>query len=185
VRERLSAARLDSAFGAGGRVLIPPLGPGDPSLFPGPQVANDPDGRTLVASGREVLRLRPDGSIDPGFAESGRLRIATPPGVEFNLAELLVDSAGRIVLAGTALQPPSSAISYSPVGDRSQYALVVRYLPDGRLDPTFGAGTGMIQSDFGLPAPAPGFGATHTHGWSRSPGRRSTPRTGSCSAAGT
>ena len=152
------SALLDKSFGVNGRVLTPPLGSGDASLFPGPQMAPGGDGRTLIATGREVLRYRADGSLDSSFGQGGRLAIAVPAGVEFRLAELAVDSEERIVLVGSAVHQPDAEVNYGPIGAQPQYALVIRYLADGRLDPSFGSGAGMVETGFGLPPAAPAYG---------------------------
>jgi uncharacterized delta-60 repeat protein len=153
-----ASASLDMSFGVNGRVLTASSGSGDASLFPGPQMASGGDGRTLIATGREVLRYRADGSLDSSFGQGGRIAIAVPSGVEFRLADLAVDSEERIVLVGSAVRQPPAEVTYGPTGARPQYALVIRYLAEGRLDPSFGSGAGMVETGFGLPLAASTYG---------------------------
>ncbi|MGH9038582.1 MAG: hypothetical protein ACRD0O_22720, partial [Acidimicrobiia bacterium] len=119
-----------------------------------------PDGSVVVAgtaaparSGYAflVLRVLPDGRLDPGFGSGGRvwtdLVTVGWPGLDGAVAggvaalgssaayAVAVQPDGRIVVAGTTSSGASTA-----------WALI-RYLPDGRLDDGFGSG-GLAVTDF-------------------------------------
>ncbi|WP_437648393.1 delta-60 repeat domain-containing protein [Sorangium sp. So ce362] len=94
-------------------------------------MAVQPDGRILVGARSAeagstdflVVRFEPDGGLDTTFGEDGYALAGLPGGVAVDMA-LQVD--GRIVVAGN-------------VGERAaSRPTLVRFLPDGALDPTFG-----------------------------------------------
>jgi uncharacterized delta-60 repeat protein len=114
---RLSASgRPDPTFGDGGRLV---LGLG-PRFYPG-ALAVEPDGRILaagVASKKEarlsvvrsvgrvvVLRLDPDGTLDPTFADGG---IFEAPGIDAVRVDALGLGRGTITVGGAAVQPHSA-----------------------------------------------------------------------------
>ncbi|HEX5527607.1 MAG TPA: hypothetical protein VFX44_10490 [Solirubrobacterales bacterium] len=87
----------------------------------------------------------------------------TPPpvaGGELTIAGAAVDSQGRIVVVGTSrlAQPPGKELPLhvSVIGQPSEAAhtdvRLLRYLPSGSLDPSFGQG-GIVETDLGLPTP--------------------------------
>jgi len=94
-------------------------------------VVVQPDGK-IVAVGEAsvgngdfaVIRLNPDGSLDPDFGTGGV--VTTDVGVDDRAAAVALQEDGRIVVAG----------STCPEGFCSQTA-VLRYSPGGRLDPEF------------------------------------------------
>lgn len=119
----------DPSFGAAGRVqsTFGATGVGLTSVAPAP------DGRIVVVGDgghrRPLLaRLLPDGSFDPGFGVGGVVRTAPPTLVLPTDVAVLPD--GRIVVVGIG-----------EVGARNVFA-AARYLPDGSLDASFGAGGG-------------------------------------------
>ncbi|HZO06736.1 MAG TPA: hypothetical protein VFB52_10130 [Solirubrobacterales bacterium] len=80
----------------------------------------------VLGSGGELTRVTADGRIDPGFGSGLPVRFERPKDA-FNSIALLPDD--RVLVAGTA----------NWHGDRSRM-LVARFLPDGRLDRSFGRG---------------------------------------------
>ncbi len=76
-----------------------------------------------------------DGKLDPTFGHKGR--VFTPAGGN-SANDVALQSDGKIVAVG----------AFSRVQGGMDNFLVVRYLPDGRLDPGFGEG-GMVITDFG------------------------------------
>ncbi|HWA55596.1 MAG TPA: hypothetical protein VG816_15610 [Solirubrobacterales bacterium] len=146
-----SPARLDPTFGESGRVVLPPG-----SAAGNVTSALMPDDGLLIGSGRSLLRLTPDGQIDKSFGQWGTSTLPAPAGGDFEIDGLAVDSKGRIVVAGTSFLPEedfSSAVSFgNGTEDGPEAARVMRYLGDGALDPSFGAG-GIVETDLGLPAP--------------------------------
>ena len=136
---------LDRSFGAGGWVA------NDLGAFPMPHtVALQTDGKILVGGQVEcpglqlcfgVVRYNPNGSLDGGFGASGVAR-ATFPGSRCGceIHDLAVQRDGRIVAVGWRFRG----------GDAQDDMLlaVARFLPDGRLDPSFSR-DGRLSFDFG------------------------------------
>jgi uncharacterized delta-60 repeat protein len=133
-----SQAHLDRAFGKGGIRYLPqdlrelggaaPLG----------------DGRVLVGNERELRVLLASGRFDPTFGKDGIAKLRTGPGPAGEISGFGVDAEGRPVLLGS---------SGKSTGYRS---VVERLTPQGRPDPSFGAGSGYVFGDFGVPAAATG-----------------------------
>lgn len=94
-----------------------------------------------------VARLQPDGSPDATFGIGGKTVIAfdlAPEGTDYGIA-LLEQGNGRIYVAGTSISvqaPPAY-----------QYATLVRLLPDGAPDASFGM-VGKRLYDFGQSSPS-------------------------------
>lgn len=103
-------------------------------------VAIQDDGKIVVA-GRDVTdadrdflvaRYQSDGSLDPTFAGDGI--VTTDTGASEVTGDMLVDPRGRIVVVGT-------------VYGVGRHLAVVRYRPDGSLDPRF-SGDGVAVTRF-------------------------------------
>jgi uncharacterized delta-60 repeat protein len=121
----------DRSFGKGGSLSYAP------QRFSGAAgVAVDAQGRILVAATLDdgsllrtraaLLRLLPDGTLDPAFGSGGVASIAPPAPYTTSRAEALaLDAQGRMVVAGE-------------VDD--DVPAVARLLPDGTLDPAFASG---------------------------------------------
>ena len=126
---------LDPSFGAGGKVTAD-WGAYDVAR----EVRIQPDGNLLVAGSTSaywaVASFRPDGSPDPTFGIAGRVKTDVANGLGMAM-ELLPD--GRFVVAGSA-----QANYYGGVLRLG----MIRYLPDGSLDSTFGSG-GRAVHDLG------------------------------------
>jgi uncharacterized delta-60 repeat protein len=136
---------LDRSFGSGGFVAT------DLGIFPMPHtVALQADGKILVGGQIEcpglqlcfgIVRYNPNGSLDGTFGTSGVAR-ATFPGSRCgcNLHDLAVQRDGRIVAVGWRFRG----------GDAQDDMLlaIARFLPDGRLDPSFSR-DGRLSFDFG------------------------------------
>jgi uncharacterized delta-60 repeat protein len=137
----LGAGDLEYEFGEGGKVItsVPLHQPWSRTPV---QLAEAPDGGVLVAGDERVLRYTPDGQLDASFGRGGVLRIALPGVAGFEIADLEVDSEGRIVLIGTAVV---SALH----GAGGTSAAILRYLPDGEPDTSFGGG-GLVIARLGL-----------------------------------
>jgi uncharacterized delta-60 repeat protein len=130
------AGRLDATFGNGGRVVMD-LGADDYAF----DLAIGSDGGIVVVGERRtsatdrifVQRYRPNGSLDPGFADGGTT--FTGFGRRFQTANAVtITPAGRIVIAGSTSNGITSR------------SAVARFLRDGRLDDTFG-GDGRVTTD--------------------------------------
>jgi uncharacterized delta-60 repeat protein len=126
--------RLDSAFGRGGKVLMP-----FPSRRAARAVAVLPGGK-IVAAGElwTLVRYTRTGKVDPGFGHGGTL--TTDFGGPTNsvltvIRALAVQRDGKIVAAGLAWLSPGA------------YFALSRYTRGGKLDPTFGRG-GKVLTRF-------------------------------------
>jgi uncharacterized delta-60 repeat protein len=112
-----------------------------------------PDGSLILSNGRSLQRLDPSGRLDQGFGEDG---VVTPPAPDerrFEITGVAIDAKQQIVVVGTSYrpQPPrTEPMPSSPSFETS--ARILRYLPGGALDSSF-ADSGILETDFGLPAP--------------------------------
>lgn len=103
------------------------------------------DGRIYVLDGRQLLAIESDGALAGDFGEGGRVTVAPAIGEvepEGGPSALAVDSQGRLLMAGSSFLK----------SQRAYEAYVIRLLPDGSRDPTFGDG-GEVDTYFGLPDP--------------------------------
>jgi uncharacterized delta-60 repeat protein len=129
----------DPTFGVGG-VVQTPIGTINDEAFAG-TVA--PDGKIVAAgftySARgpsfALVRYLSDGSLDTSFGSGGIVTTDVgDPGSQETAFSVAVQPDGKIVASGYAF---SAALGNTVVA-------VVRYLPDGELDPTFGTG-GIVK----------------------------------------
>lgn len=161
---KVHPGQLDKRFGRGGKAVVafPGESPGDvgvkyevPFQFtPGHlQMAMAPGGKIVIASSMRLARLLPNGKLDRSFGSGGIVPVERPPGQTFLLADVAVDSLGRILLGGSA-RPLPTASSPDPL---TSWAMVRRYSADGSLDPGFGSG-GTVETDFGIEPPKIGDG---------------------------
>ncbi len=124
---------LDTSFSGNG-ILTINMGP-DNALG---GVAVQPDGKIVAVgharSGFMVIRLLPNGTLDQSFGAGGIVDTNVGDSAyRDSAAAVVVLGDGKIVVAGTSgFDYPS----YTPV---SMDFAVVRYLPDGQRDPTFGS----------------------------------------------
>ena len=133
---RAAPGDLDPTFGVGGseRIFQNPE-----DLFLG-AVATQPDGKIVMAGANEagvlVVRLFENGAFDPSFGGSGFVLtggIGMFPGAD----AVAIQPDGKIVIAGS-----------TQIAGNEEF-LVARYLSDGRLDPSFGGGTGLVTFPVG------------------------------------
>jgi uncharacterized delta-60 repeat protein len=131
---------LDDTFGHGGKVTVDAWSL-DEELR---AVAVAPDGRIVAAGFRNgekggdfvVLRLNPDGVLDPTFGLTFPGYTVTDLGTHAErLTSLALASDGRIVAGGVVAR------------DHHADFAVARYDADGRLDPSFGR-DGLVTVDF-------------------------------------
>jgi len=119
-------------FDAGGkRIRTKRLGFGAPVVDWGRRSHRFPDGRTLVLATRHragpyLARLLPDGSPDPSFGSNGQVDPALGAGIEARAMDVAGDGS---ILA-----------LFDVAAQESQYShyYVLRFLPDGRRDASFG-----------------------------------------------
>jgi uncharacterized delta-60 repeat protein len=121
---------LDPAFAGIGAVSLPltpytGLGAGAVAVRQGPSNSVLVAGTDVTEKGSlraAVVRLRPDGSLDPRFAADGVAHIARS-GRDLRVTSFTRDDSGRIVLAGAGAPPDS---------------MLARLTAGGRHDRTFG-----------------------------------------------
>jgi uncharacterized delta-60 repeat protein len=96
--------------------------------------ARQPDGRQKPV----VLRLMPDGALDPGFGAGGQVVISDGTDSFESGNSILVQGDGRIVVAGSS----------------NSRVMAARLLANGTLDETFGTG-GVFRSNAALTTATP------------------------------
>jgi uncharacterized delta-60 repeat protein len=106
-------------------------------------------GKLVVANAKAIVRFLPNGRRDPGFGGNGAVPIGPIEGSLFRLADVVVDSQGRILVAGTTKPRTRNGMIGPPVpGPIPSVATIRRYLPNGQLDPEFG-GNGILNTHLG------------------------------------
>ena len=145
---------LDMTFGNAGTVITPISVNAYANAL-----AIQPDGRIVVAGSASdgalaqyqpdrtniaLARYQPNGSLDPTFGIGGI--VVTPIVIdatnEASAASLVLQSDGKIVVAGTATGFTAN------LSDYKAYCVLARYNPDGKLDATFGV-DGVVLHDPG------------------------------------
>lgn len=126
---------LDSTFGTGG-IVTTPIGTGADIAY---AVAVQPDGKIVAAGLRSnasktghnydiaLVRYNANGSLDTGFGTGGKVRTTVGPSDDVARA-LVIQPDGKLAIAGFSV--------INGVGG----SVLVRYKPDGSLDPSFGSG---------------------------------------------
>jgi uncharacterized delta-60 repeat protein len=132
------AGSFDRGFGHNGRVTLNVAG----TRIAPSALAVQPDRKILVAgtavgaatsypdasTGTPVaLRFMPDGDLDMAFGDAGIARAETPAGI--GIQGLALQPDGKLLLSGIDLTDPGARMG-----------AVVRLLPSGRTDATFGTG---------------------------------------------
>ena len=153
--QRLNAdGSRDTTFGDGAaEVLVS----SDPYIFPAlTALAVDATG-AIIASGKAeaydgngartasvitLLRFDSSGRLDDAFASGGAVAISTGAGSFDVSSGVALQPDGKIVIAG------SSGSLYYPSSSDPQRLTLVRVLPNGALDTSFGA-SGIVASKFG------------------------------------
>jgi len=79
------------------------------------------------------------GLLDPTFGVGGRVSTAFPAPADDRCSATAVDSLDRVILAGSS----------TDVTTNNSYFTLVRFMPNGALDTTFG-GTGRVSFAFGV-----------------------------------
>jgi uncharacterized delta-60 repeat protein len=141
VTVRGAAGTVDTSFGGG--VVVTPVGVSEDYAN---AVAVQADGKVLVAGSTatsqgtqfSVVRHLRDGGLDASFGQGGKVVLPMGPRGNDVVAAIAVQPDGRIVLAGSSDQGASGM----------DFALL-RLLPDGQPDPSFGAGGKVIVDFFG------------------------------------
>ena len=119
--------RLDPSFGRGGKIAVGASA-----------VVLQPDGKIVTAGSTgsrfAVTRYTHAGKLDTSFGQGGTALTAIGPGSSSRANAIAIQPDGKLVAAG----------------DDDGYGnfVVVRFTPDGSLDPSFGSG-GVVVTDFG------------------------------------
>jgi uncharacterized delta-60 repeat protein len=123
---------LDTSFGSGSEVLTNP----SPRLDYLLGEVSQPDGKIVVVGYSDptgtfsqlvVARYNTDGTLDSTFGSNGL--VFTQIGISDGASSVALQSNGDIIVGGSAEDQ-----------NFQQNTLLVRYLPDGTLDSTFGSG---------------------------------------------
>jgi uncharacterized delta-60 repeat protein len=141
---------LDTTFGTAGYALVPifPDTPLNPSHAR--DIVVQEDGKIVVLAYAQaadnyqrmsVVRLWPDGTLDPSFGSGGRFTYRYPGDTGsygWGIALQTVGGTQRIVIAGGSRQ--GSGETYLETGQ------VIRLNADGTLDQAFNGGTGVFRT---------------------------------------
>jgi len=139
VAARLTPAGvLDGTFGGGDGISEAVLGAAPAREGGAVGIVSGPGGRIVLAgtvaarSGRAegaVVRMLPDGSIDPAFGRAGVVRLTSRGGLR--VAAMARARDGRLVVGGRSASPA---------------AAVVRLRGNGRRDTSFGTGGAVVRA---------------------------------------
>lgn len=126
---------LDPAFGDGGLVTEPSSTSYGAVAY---DLTLDGEGRVLAGGVVDyqaaIVRYIPDGSFDSSFGDGGLvLTSGIAPGLA-GVRDAVVQPDGKIIVAGYAEEAPEMRCA------------LIRYEPDGALDPTFGDG-GVVMEE--------------------------------------
>jgi uncharacterized delta-60 repeat protein len=139
---------LDPGFGVAGIALTKIRSPAEVHAL-----VRQPDGKLVAAGGAPgdtghhrftLARYRPDGSLDPTFGPGGIVQARFGTGLGAEARDLILQPDGKLIAAGYEYGVEDSPVHF---GYTSHFA-VVRYLPDGSLDPSFGSG-GLVVTRIG------------------------------------
>jgi len=110
-------------------------------------------GKLVVASSKAIVSYLRNGRPNPRFGGNGAVAIGPIGGSRFQLADIAIDSQGRLLVAGTT--KPTSEVGMtgmSVAGPIPSVATIRRYLPDGQLDQGFGK-EGVLNTTLGTQPP--------------------------------
>jgi uncharacterized delta-60 repeat protein len=131
---------LDTRFGNAGKVVVQVGARGDSARA----IAVQADGKIVIAGWTDdtgidanflVLRLRADGSLDSDFAQSGKLVVPFGTGTDRAHA-LAIQDDGKIVVAGASEGANATGQDFA----------LIRVLPQGQLDSSFGQGGKVVTA---------------------------------------
>lgn len=108
-------------------------------------------GKIVAANGAAIVRYLRNGKGDPHFGGNGAVPVGAIEGSRFQLADLAIDSQGRVLLAGTTR--PRTRLGQEGLevpGPIPSMATIRRYLANGQPDPTFG-NEGIVNTSLGMP----------------------------------
>ena len=152
------SGRLDPSFGENGVAEISPAATVEQD---GVELSLGPGGASVVSGslGRQMVRLRPGGSLDRSFGRGCLLRpgltTARPGRLRtFFAASVAVDGRAVCSSSGGRATPAGRSKSWGTPSDiPSSRSVVLRFSRRGRRDLSFGEGKGYVRYDFGLTSP--------------------------------
>ena len=129
--------RLDPGFGSGGKTTTSFAGNAGASaaVLQNGKVVAAGFAVTGATTDFALTRYRPDGTLDTSFGNRGRVTTDIAGGAGDSATALAVQADGKLVVAG---------LTSGPAGQ--DFALV-RYRPNGTVDPSFG-NHGRVTTDF-------------------------------------
>ncbi len=153
------AGKLDRGFNGDGKVVtvLPQAEGGDYVQYRMPfefasgrvAVAVARGNKIVAANGKAIVMYLPNGRRNPRFGGGGAVPIEGVQGFRFQLADIAVDSQGRVLVAGTTKPVARVGMIGPPApGPIPSKATISRYLPSGEPDPSFGS-AGTVNTDFG------------------------------------
>jgi uncharacterized delta-60 repeat protein len=136
---------LDTTFGIGGKVVLANFSNGPFSTNYARSMTVQPDGKILVGGATKsnttqandlvMVRFNANGTVDANFGTDGKVMTSAISAGPFGISKLLVQPDGNIV-AGAV---------YSNSGYKMA---LLRYMPNGVLDPTFGINGIVATTEF-------------------------------------
>jgi uncharacterized delta-60 repeat protein len=145
------AAVLDPSFGKGGLLALR-----HEKLEAESPIAATATNGDIVLGGRSDLRfLTAAGKPASIYGVRGTLTLPQPEDGEFRLSAIAIDPHGRLLVVGTSSYEPATKFRDATEWEHElepSAIRVLRYLPDGTLDPTFGTG-GIVETALGLGPP--------------------------------
>lgn len=139
---------LDPTFGTRGRIAT-----ATSVESTSVRLATARDSSIAVARGSLVFRYLPNGQPDDRFGDDGQLEISSVEGLSFEIADVAIDDAGRVLVFGTATDPSITRelpAYFVPAMVHPSFAVVLRLDSAGSLDPGFGGGDGIFRGNLGL-----------------------------------
>jgi uncharacterized delta-60 repeat protein len=158
-----SAGQLDPGFGRQGTfaVATPPVVSENGTVLVGTtHLAIAPSNKSYAQQGQLVVGFGANGKPDPKFGNHGRMWVEPGPGKVIEMSGVAVDSQGRVLVAGT-YEPFPGFTNPIATGEAERLyfgdegateAFVIRYLPNGQPDPTFG-NAGVAITSLNVPRP--------------------------------
>jgi uncharacterized delta-60 repeat protein len=137
---------LDTTFDGDGKVTTDFVTPAGSSRGDFAQAVAIQGDRKIVAAGYSIAsrdfdfalaRYNPDGSLDVELGHYGTVNTDLGS-IDDSAHGLAIQRDGKIVVSGTTTVTETRTADFA----------LVRYTPDGFLDPTFGGGDGTVMTDF-------------------------------------
>jgi uncharacterized delta-60 repeat protein len=150
------SGHLDRSFGKKGRLILSGKQLGGQAARRGMPAKLLPlgKGRFLFAYNNRLFSYEKNGKPNPGFGAAGVVTLQPLAGETLRPTDVAIDPAGRILVSGTAstIGAPGGTGATGTIALPPNRAVVIRLLPNGAPDPSFGS-NGVVESTFGFPTP--------------------------------